>query len=229
VAPAIKALPPDDFRTGVNIRGFPGIPAQDQGWRGVRIAARRALQTRLRPRYITGRFNSHLADCLLLHADEAFWAGDHAAEGKLKDLVTGHDHFIEYKGKEPVRVQNFVRLLDALESVITIAWTGLITIPGRSIPPHVHSAAESTEVAGQFGGGGTSHAWHCSNKTESAVKDFDLTRPVRPPPGVPAAPPESRRRFSRARGAAARPPLAASFGVRKHGSRICIAMLQCNT
>jgi Family of unknown function (DUF5906) len=75
-------------------------------------------------RYITGRFNSHLADCLLLHADEAFWAGDHAAEGKLKDLVTGHDHFIEYKGKEPVRVQNFVRLLDALESVITIAWTG---------------------------------------------------------------------------------------------------------
>jgi hypothetical protein len=132
-----------------------------------------------------------------LHADEAFWAGDHAAEGKLKDLVTGHDHFIEYKGKEPVRVQNFVRLLDALESVITIAWTGLITIPGRSIPPHVHSAAESTEVAGQFGGGGTSHAWHCSNKTESADKDFDLTRPVRPPPGCPAAPPESRRRFSR--------------------------------
>ena len=63
------------------------------------------------PRYITGRFNSHLADCLLLHADEAFWAGDHAAEGKLKDLITGHDHFIEYKGKEPVRVQNFVRLL----------------------------------------------------------------------------------------------------------------------
>jgi hypothetical protein len=63
------------------------------------------------PRYITGRFNSHLISCLLLHADEAFWAGDKAAEGKLKDLVTGTEHFIEFKGKEPVPVANFVRLL----------------------------------------------------------------------------------------------------------------------
>jgi len=62
------------------------------------------------PRYITGRFNSHMVACLLLHADESFWAGDHNAEGKLKDLITGDDHFIEYKGKEPVRVRNHVRL-----------------------------------------------------------------------------------------------------------------------
>jgi hypothetical protein len=41
------------------------------------------------PRYITGRFNSHLVKCLLLHCDEGFWAGDKAAEGKLKDLITG--------------------------------------------------------------------------------------------------------------------------------------------
>jgi hypothetical protein len=46
------------------------------------------------PRYVTGRFNSHLVSCLLLHCDEAFWAGDHATEGKLKDLITGHDHLI---------------------------------------------------------------------------------------------------------------------------------------
>jgi hypothetical protein len=63
------------------------------------------------PRYITGRFNSHLSTCLLLHAEEAFWAGDHRAEGKLKDLVTGDHHFIEHKGKEPIRVPNHVRLL----------------------------------------------------------------------------------------------------------------------
>ena len=62
------------------------------------------------PRYITGRFNSHLASCLLLHADEGFWAGDHAAEGKLKDLVTGDQHLIEYKGKEPIKVKNYTRL-----------------------------------------------------------------------------------------------------------------------
>jgi hypothetical protein len=63
------------------------------------------------PRFITGRFNSHLLSCLLLHADEGFWAGDHAAEGKLKDLITGDHHFIEFKGKEAIRVRNFVRML----------------------------------------------------------------------------------------------------------------------
>jgi hypothetical protein len=62
------------------------------------------------PRYITGRFNSHLVTCLLLQADEGFWAGDHTAEGKLRDLITGHHHYIEFKGKEPIRVPNFVRL-----------------------------------------------------------------------------------------------------------------------
>ena len=63
------------------------------------------------PRYVTGRFNSHLLSCLLLHCDEAFWAGDRAAEGKLKDLITGQDHLIEFKGKEPIKVRNYVRLL----------------------------------------------------------------------------------------------------------------------
>jgi hypothetical protein len=63
------------------------------------------------PRYITGRFNSHLAACLLLQLDEGVWGGDHVAAGRLKDLITGSEHLIEYKGKEPVRVKNYVRLL----------------------------------------------------------------------------------------------------------------------
>lgn len=62
-------------------------------------------------RYIVGRFNAHLANCLLLQLDEATWGGDHAAAGKLKDLITGEYQYIEYKGKEPVRVPNHVRLL----------------------------------------------------------------------------------------------------------------------
>jgi hypothetical protein len=63
------------------------------------------------PRYITGRFNSHLVSLLVLFCDEAFWAGDKAAEGRLKDLVTGDHQFIEFKGKEAINVQNYVRLL----------------------------------------------------------------------------------------------------------------------
>jgi len=62
------------------------------------------------PRYITGRFNSHLVSLLLLHADEGFWAGDRKAEGKLKDLITGKSHPIEFKGQEPFWINNFVRL-----------------------------------------------------------------------------------------------------------------------
>ena len=62
------------------------------------------------PRFVTGRFNAHLANCLLLHLDEAVWAGDHTAAGRLKDIVTGADQMIEYKGKEPLRVRNFTRV-----------------------------------------------------------------------------------------------------------------------
>ena len=61
-------------------------------------------------RYIVGRFNSHMSSALFLHCDEGFWAGDKAAEGKLKDLVTGEYQLIEYKGKEPIKVRNLIRL-----------------------------------------------------------------------------------------------------------------------
>lgn len=62
------------------------------------------------PRYITGQFNSHLIACILFQCDEAFFAGDHSAAGKTKDLVTGDEHAIEFKGKEPIWVKNYVRL-----------------------------------------------------------------------------------------------------------------------
>ena len=61
-------------------------------------------------RFVTSRFNSHLADCLLLQLEEATWGGDHAAAGMLKDLITGTHQLIEYKGKEPYRVRSYVRV-----------------------------------------------------------------------------------------------------------------------
>ena len=62
------------------------------------------------PRYITGQFNSHMAGLLLVHADEAFWAGDKRAEGKLKNLVTGLTHQLEFKNVDPISVRNHIRL-----------------------------------------------------------------------------------------------------------------------
>ena len=61
-------------------------------------------------RYVTGQFNAHMASLVVLHADEAFWAGDKRAEGKLKDLITGFKHRLEFKGIDPILVNNYVRL-----------------------------------------------------------------------------------------------------------------------
>lgn len=62
-------------------------------------------------RYLTGNFNGHLENCLMFALDEAFWSGDKAAEGQIKDLITGSDHVIEHKNKEPFRVANRTRVV----------------------------------------------------------------------------------------------------------------------
>jgi Family of unknown function (DUF5906) len=63
------------------------------------------------PRYVTGQFNAHMATCLLLQADEAVWAGDKAAEGRLKGLITSRIQQIEARGHDPIRLKNYVRLV----------------------------------------------------------------------------------------------------------------------
>jgi hypothetical protein len=62
-------------------------------------------------RYVTGNFNIHLVACLLLQADEATWAGDRAAGGQLKGLVTAETRMLEAKGVDPVVMPNFTRLV----------------------------------------------------------------------------------------------------------------------
>ena len=64
-----------------------------------------------RQEQLVGQFNRHLEDCLLLQAEEAFWAGSKSAEGALKDLVTGHRILIERKGVDSYMAPNFTRLL----------------------------------------------------------------------------------------------------------------------
>jgi hypothetical protein len=46
-----------------------------------------------------------------LQADEAFWAGDKAAEGRLKGLVTSSTQMIENKGFDPIKLDNFLRII----------------------------------------------------------------------------------------------------------------------
>lgn len=61
-------------------------------------------------RYLLSNFNSHLEANLFFVLDEASWAGDKRAEGKLKGLITGQQHNIERKGAEPYAVDNLTRV-----------------------------------------------------------------------------------------------------------------------
>jgi hypothetical protein len=61
--------------------------------------------------HVTGQFNSHLANCLLLQAEEAFWGRDKKAESALKHLVTGERLRIERKGIDSAEMENYTRLL----------------------------------------------------------------------------------------------------------------------
>jgi hypothetical protein len=67
-------------------------------------------------RHLTGNFNAHLQDKLIVFADEAFWAGDKQAEGVIKALITEDKTVIESKGKDAIVIDNHVRLLLASNS-----------------------------------------------------------------------------------------------------------------
>lgn len=64
-----------------------------------------------RQEQLVGHFNRHLEDCLLLQAEEAFWAGSKSAEGALKDLVTNPRIMIERKGVDSYMSPNYTRIL----------------------------------------------------------------------------------------------------------------------
>lgn len=62
-------------------------------------------------RYLFGNFNSHLSSTILLHSDEGFWGGDPRHVGKLRSIVTSDTQRIEWKGRDSLEVNNYIRLL----------------------------------------------------------------------------------------------------------------------
>lgn len=102
--------PQDKTGTSLCIRGKQGTGKTIVGqFLGALIKQHYALVDS--DRYVTGQFNSHMASLLLLHADEAFFAGDPRLVGRLKGMVTSPTNRIEYKGKDSFEVDNFMRLL----------------------------------------------------------------------------------------------------------------------
>lgn len=62
-------------------------------------------------RHLVGHFNSHLEDCVVLLADEAFYAGDKRHESVLKALVTERSLTIERKGYDLRQTRNHLHLV----------------------------------------------------------------------------------------------------------------------
>jgi Family of unknown function (DUF5906)/Primase C terminal 1 (PriCT-1) len=66
-----------------------------------------------RSHHLTGHFNAHLQDAVLVFADEAVWGGDKTAEGALKALITEPTLQIERKGRDTFNVKNVIHLMVA--------------------------------------------------------------------------------------------------------------------
>lgn len=71
----------------------------------------KAVLSASRSDQLSGRFNSHLQDNLVVAAEEASFAGSKAADGTLKDLITCTDMAYERKGLPIVSGRNFTRVI----------------------------------------------------------------------------------------------------------------------
>lgn len=60
---------------------------------------------------LTGRFNRHLLDCCVCHANEAFYAGAKSHASALKALITDPVQQIEAKGVDLIQAKNRVKLI----------------------------------------------------------------------------------------------------------------------
>ena len=65
------------------------------------------------PQHVAGRFNGHLAEALVLFADEALFRGDHRIMGTLKRMVTEPTLFVERKGIDGFPMPNRLKLVVA--------------------------------------------------------------------------------------------------------------------
>ena len=66
--------------------------------------------------HLTGNFNGHMAESLVVFADEITWGGNRRTAGKLKGLVTEKHLLLERKGIDAVVQRNMVHMLIASNS-----------------------------------------------------------------------------------------------------------------
>jgi phage/plasmid-associated DNA primase len=77
------------------------------------------------PLHLTGHFNAHLMETIVLLVDEGFWAGDKRSEGVLKQLITEPQLPIEKKGYDVVQAVNRLHVIIASNESWVVPASGL--------------------------------------------------------------------------------------------------------
>lgn len=62
---------------------------------------------------LTGKFNGHMADKVLMFVDEGWWSDERNGAGILRALITETQVTIEMKGRDAITIPNFTRFIIA--------------------------------------------------------------------------------------------------------------------
>lgn len=92
------------------LRGPPGVGKSFLAKHMGRLFGRHYISV-TNSKHLVGNFNAHLADKVLIFADEALWHGDKQSLSVLKALITESVRMTERKGFDAVLSPNYVRLI----------------------------------------------------------------------------------------------------------------------
>jgi hypothetical protein len=104
--------PADQGEVAIVLRGGKGVGKGILGHALRKIFGQHGMYIS-QSKHLVGAFNAHLRDCVLLFADEAFFAGDKPAEGTLKALITEETLTIEAKGQNVILSKNHLHTIMA--------------------------------------------------------------------------------------------------------------------
>ena len=105
-------MPGEQGHTSIVLRGDQGVGKGFFANALGRLFGRHFLSVS-NAQHLTGNFNAHLRDCVVLFADEAFYAGDKKHASTLKSIVTEPELMIEGKGIDSETSNNCLHIIMA--------------------------------------------------------------------------------------------------------------------